>query len=228
MSLREGWEAQAGNWVRWAREPGHDSYWRIHRAPFLGLVPPPGRLTLDVGCGEGRVTRDLRELGHRVVGVDSSSSMIAAAREADSEGEYVEADAAELPFEDGSADLVVSFMSLMDMDDMTAVVPELGRVVEPGGRLVAAVAHPVNTAGRFQDDGRFRIDSYFDRRVLIEEVERQGLAVTFHARHQILDDYSRALEAAGFAFERFREIYDDEHENWRRVPLFLDFVAVRA
>ncbi len=227
MSLQEVWEAQAGNWVRWAREPGLDSYWRFHREPFLALIPRAGRLTLDIGCGEGRVTRDLRAIGHPVVGVDSAPSMIAAAREADPEGEYVEADAAELPFEDGSADLIVSFMALMDMDDMPAVVRELARVLGIGGRMVAAVVNPVNSAGRFQDDGRLRIESYFDRRVLVEEVERQGLAVTFHARHQILDDYSRALEAAGLVFERFREIYDDEHENWSRVPLFLDFVAVR-
>ena len=74
MSLQAGWEAQAGNWVRWAREPGLDSYWRCHREPFLALIPPADRLTLDIGCGEGRVTRDLRAIGHRVVGVDSAPS----------------------------------------------------------------------------------------------------------------------------------------------------------
>jgi ubiquinone/menaquinone biosynthesis C-methylase UbiE len=154
--------------------------------------------------------------------------MIAAAREADPEGEYVVSDAAELPFEDDAADLVVAFMSLMDMDDMPAVVLELGRVVEPGGRLVAAVLHPMNTAGTFQDDGRLRIDTYFDRQHLVGTFERDGLEMTFHAKHLVLEDYSRALEPAGFVVERFREIYDDEHENWSRVPLFLDFTAVRA
>ena len=67
MSLREAWEEQAPNWIRWARAEGHDSYWVFHREAFLASLPPPGRLTLDVGCGEGRVTRDLRALGHRVV-----------------------------------------------------------------------------------------------------------------------------------------------------------------
>jgi SAM-dependent methyltransferase len=228
VSLYEAWESQAQNWTRWAREPGHDSYWRFHREPFLALVPAAGRLTLDVGCGEGRVTRDLRAIGHRVVGVDSSTSMIAAAQEADPEGEYVKANAAALPFQNGAADLVIAFMSLMDMDDMPTAVQEIGRVLEPGGRLCAAVVHPVNTSGRFQEDERFRIDSYFERSRLTDEIERDGLAMTFHAQHLIIEDYSRALEPVGFVFERFREIYDDEDDRWSRVPMFLDFVAVKA
>jgi SAM-dependent methyltransferase len=118
VSLREAWEEQAPNWIRWAREPGHDSYWKFHREGFLASLPAPGRLTLDVGCGEGRVTRDLRATGHYAIGLDQSSTMIAAAREADPDGEYVEADAAAMPFEDGAADLATAFMSLMDMDDM--------------------------------------------------------------------------------------------------------------
>ena len=94
MHLRDAWERNADDWIRWAREPGHDSYWRFHREAFLRLVPAPGRLTLDVGCGEGRVTRDLKELGHHVVGVDASETMVEAAREADPGGEYAVADAA--------------------------------------------------------------------------------------------------------------------------------------
>ena len=31
MTLRDAWDAEADNWVRWARAPGHDSYWRFHR-----------------------------------------------------------------------------------------------------------------------------------------------------------------------------------------------------
>jgi ubiquinone/menaquinone biosynthesis C-methylase UbiE len=227
VNLRDAWEEQAANWVRWARAPGHDTYWRFHREAFLSLVPPAGRLTLDIGCGEGRVTRDLRKLAHRVIGIDPAPSMIAAAREADPDGEYVQADAAELALREGEADLVTAFMSLMDMDDLPAVVGELGRVLEPGGRLVAAVVHPMNSAGEFQEDGRFRIDTYYERRHLTGTFERDGLVMTFHARHRILEDYSQALERAGFTFERFREIYDEQAETWSRVPLFLDFVAVR-
>jgi ubiquinone/menaquinone biosynthesis C-methylase UbiE len=232
LSLRENWEEQASNWIRWAREPGHDSYWRFHREVFLASLPAPGRLTLDVGCGEGRVTRDLRELGHRAIGVDRSSTMIGAARDADPDGEYVVADAAAMPFEDGSADLAIAFMSLMDMDDMTGAVQEIDRVLEPQGQFVVAVVHPINSAGQFVpregvDDAPFVIESYLGRRPYTDHLERAGLTMTFHSIHFTLEDYSRAFEAAGFLLSDIQELYDDESPRWRRLPLFLRLDAVK-
>ena len=107
MNLRAKWEAHASHWIKWARAPGHDSYWRFHRDQFLQLLPAPGRRTVDVGCGEGRLTRDLKKLGHRVIGIDGSPTLVAAARAFDSSMDIRLADAAALPIEDASADLVV-------------------------------------------------------------------------------------------------------------------------
>jgi ubiquinone/menaquinone biosynthesis C-methylase UbiE len=232
VSLREAWERHAADWVRWARAPGHDSYWRFHREAFLSSLPAPGRLTLDLGCGEGRLTRDLRALGHSAVGVDVAPSMVAAAREADPEGEYVGADAAAMPFEDGIADLAIAFMALMDMDDMADAVHEIGRVLEPGGRFVAAIVHPINSAGQFvprdgHDDAPFVIDSYLGARRYTDVLERDGYEMTFESMHFTLEDYSRALEGAGFVIEQLRELYDDENPRWRRVPLFLRWSALQ-
>lgn len=81
--LSAAWERHAGEFVDWARARNHDSYWQFHRELFLPLVPAPGRRTLDLGCGEGRVSRDLKSMGHDVVGVDVSPTMVAAARERD-------------------------------------------------------------------------------------------------------------------------------------------------
>ncbi|HKC77611.1 MAG TPA: class I SAM-dependent methyltransferase, partial [Gaiellaceae bacterium] len=114
--LGRAWEENAAAWVEWARAPGHDSYWRFHRDVFLELVPPPVGRTLDLGCGEGRLARDLAALGHDVVGVDASPTMIAAARAAAPGLELHVADAAALPFADASFGLVVAFMSLQDID----------------------------------------------------------------------------------------------------------------
>jgi SAM-dependent methyltransferase len=232
MSLRDAWEQHAPDWVRWAREPNHDSYWRHHRDQFLALVPPPGRLTLDIGCGEGRLTRDLTERGHRVIGLDVGPTMLEAARAESPELEFIQADAADLPLDDGAVDLAIAFLTLMDIDDMQGAVREAARVLEPGGRFVAAVVHPMNSChelDREHPEGRLVMtEDYFDRRRYRDEFERGGLRMTFESRHWTLQDYFDALLAAGLSIEALREVGDPDHPRWSRYPLFLHFRAVRA
>jgi len=227
-TLREGWAAEADNWIRWVRRPGHDSYDRFHRDRFLPLLPAPGRLTLDLGCGEGRLARHLESIGHRVVGIDRQPALARAALAAGSP--VAVADAAALPFAGGAFDLVVAFMTLQDMDAMAAAVAEAARVLEPGGRLCAAVVHPLNAAGRFaadEDDAPFVLEGdYFDRRRYSDSFEREGLRMTFHQQHWTIEDYFDALEGAGLLTERVREVNAPEGK-WRRMPLFLHIRARR-
>ena len=74
--MRAAWEENASGLDRGVRAPGHDSYWLYHRDQFLELLPPPGKLTIDLGCGEGRLSRDLKARGHSVVGIDGSPTMV--------------------------------------------------------------------------------------------------------------------------------------------------------
>ena len=190
MSLSEHWERHAADWTRWAREPDHDSYWRFHRERFFELLPPPGRLTLDVGCGEGRLARDLKECGHHVRAFDASPSLVEAARTADPSLDVRQADAAALPVEDGASDLVVSFMVLMDLDDLAGVVRESARVLEAGGRFCIAITHPINSAGDFEakePDSAFVIkESYFEQRRRDLRAGRDGLTMPFVDLHRPL------------------------------------------
>jgi SAM-dependent methyltransferase len=235
MDLGDFWEQQAEAWVRWARTPGHDSYWLFHRDRFLELLPGPGRLTVDVGCGEGRLARNLKELGHTVIAIDRSPTMISHAREADPELDVREADAAALPLEDGAADLVISFMSLMNTDDLGGAVREAARALGPGGRYCIAIVHPLNTAGSFvsrEPGAPFVIEgSYFEHTQKELPVERDGLEMTFLDAHRPLEDYFRALEDAGLVVERLREVTDDgdpDDSRWQRLPLFLHIRAAHA
>jgi SAM-dependent methyltransferase len=229
MSMRRAWDQEAASWIRWAREPGHDTYWRFHAAPFLEVVPPPGRLTLDLGAGEGRVARDLRARGHRVLELDGSFAMATASASAG--GNAVVADLASLPIVTGSADLVVAFMSLQDVDDMPRAIAEARRVLGAGGCLVLAIVHPINSAGGFEGDRSvgqpFVIrESYFARRRCAEDIERDGLRMRFTSEHRSLEAYARALEAAGFVIEALREVTEpDPADKWSRIPLFLDLRA---
>jgi SAM-dependent methyltransferase len=75
--MRDGWEAEAGKWAAFTRTPGHDSSHEDINLPALReLLPEPGHRTLDLGCGEGRVSRYLRSLGHRVAGADAAPTMV--------------------------------------------------------------------------------------------------------------------------------------------------------
>jgi SAM-dependent methyltransferase len=239
MGLREAWESEAAAWIEWVRRPGNDSYDRFHRDLFFDLVPGPGKLTVDVGCGEGRVARDLLERGHRVVAFDGSPALVAAARNFTPSVAAEVADVTALPLPDACADLVVAFMVLHDVEDVDGAVREAARVLEPGGRLCLALVHPMSSAGRFEGDAAnapFRIDdAYLVRFDYSERVERGGLTMVFHSRHRPLADYFAALAASGLAVEKLREPAVPDHaattpvaRRWQRVPLFLHVLARRA
>ena len=83
LSDRRHWSRAARDWIEWARRPGHDAFWS-YRKRLAELIGPGRGEALDVGCGEGRVSRLLRELGWRVTAADAVEEMVAAAREAGS------------------------------------------------------------------------------------------------------------------------------------------------
>lgn len=236
--LGAAWEQNAALFVAWARKPGHDSYWQFHRDVFLELVPAPGRRTLDLGCGEGRLSRDLKALGHAMVGVDQSPTMLAAAAEGDPEIETHLADAASLPFAAGHFDLVVAFMSLQDVDDYRGAIGEAARVLESGGRLCLAIVHPFASAGKFEDrtaDSAFVVGgSYLDTSYYSDSVRRDGLEIEFVSAHRPIAAYVDAVADAGLLIERIREPAVPEHtitsessRRWQRLPLFLHLRAVK-
>lgn len=239
MNSEQGWEQEAENWVRWARTPGHDAYWHYGEPFFAQIVPAPGRQTLEIGCGEGRVARDLTRRGHTVVAVDASPTLLRYAQEADPDGRYLVADAAALPFPDAEFDLVVAYNSLMDVSDMPAALREAARVLQPGGRCCICVTHPLNDAGRFSGeapDAAFTISgSYLEQQSFNEQFERDGLRITFHGQCYPLQDYARALEDAGFLIEKLREpaasaqaiAASAAYRRWQRLPMFLHLRAVK-
>ncbi|GAB3912794.1 class I SAM-dependent methyltransferase [Kibdelosporangium lantanae] len=226
----EHWESQALNWIEWARRPMFDAYW-YYRERFFDLLPAPDGPTLDVGCGEGRVTRDLAERGYDVTGVEPTPTLFAAARDAHPEGTYVQAKAAELPFEDNSVRLLVSYNTLMDFDDIDAALAEFHRVVAPGGRVALCITHPVADSAGFEsrDPGApFVIDgSYLATSPFSGEATRDGITMHFSGWHRSIGTYTRAIEGSGLLIDAIREPLpaDDADparwDRWRRVPMFM-------
>jgi SAM-dependent methyltransferase len=106
-----------------------------HRV-ILHHIPSDCRRVLDVGCGEGTLTRELRRLVPVVVGIDCDPASIAAARADPGAGDirYLEGDALTYRFEPGSFDLVTAVASLHHMDAETALARFAG-LLRPGGVL---------------------------------------------------------------------------------------------
>jgi SAM-dependent methyltransferase len=241
VRMRDGWESEARNWAKFARTPGHDSpHEEINLPALLSLLPPPDGLTLDLGCGEGRLARVLRSLGYQVAALDAAPTLVRLAVTHEDPVPAVLADAAALPFRDEAFGLVVAYMTLHDMDAMPQAVAEVGRVLARGGRLCAAIPHPINSAGSFPNDDAdapFTIEgSYLDQAPADWRADRGGITMTFHSEHRPLEAYSQALEAAGLLIEAIREPRPSEElltrrpkqRRWQRIPMSLHLRAVKG
>jgi len=104
---------------------------RLQEQAFIEALPidlGPSTRVLDVGCGTGRFIETLRPLGPRLVGLDASPSMLAAARQRAPSAEYVLGDALAIPYEDDAFDLAYTVWVINHMTRYADVVAEMCRV----------------------------------------------------------------------------------------------------
>jgi len=128
---------------------------------FLDRLPlRAGDRLLDVACGSGQLALLAARKGARVTGIDIATNSIQAARgRASAEGldaSFEEGDAEDLPYADGSFDVVASIYGAMFAPRPERVAQELARVCRPGGTIAMANWTSQGFVGRlFQAIGRF-------------------------------------------------------------------------
>jgi SAM-dependent methyltransferase len=119
------------------------AYWDI---PAIIREHVAGSRALDFGCGTGRSTRFVRQLGFDVVGVDIAAEMIAKARELDPNGDYRLSKDDDLSgFEVGAYDLVLSVFTFDNIPDFATKVRLfhcLGALLSASGKIVSVVSSP--------------------------------------------------------------------------------------
>lgn len=99
------------------------------------LDPKPGERILDVGCGTGHLTNEIRQQEAKVVGIDSSPNMIKTARETYPELEFVQADASSFTFKE-PFDAIFSNAALHWVTDAENAIRCMSQALRPGGRFV--------------------------------------------------------------------------------------------
>ena len=230
--MDNGWQSSASAWVADMGEHG-DFGRRYVLDPVMlprALARSP-RNALDVGCGEGRFCRMLSRHGVDVVGVDPTPALLAAARARAKRGVYVEAPAERLPFGDARFDLVVSYLSLIDIQDIQSAIAEMARVVKPDGAVLVANLTSFNTAcadeGWIKDEEgqrlHYPIDHYLEERAMW--IAYRGIRIVNH--HRPMSTYLRAFLAAGLVLTYFDEPAPSADAPasraaaYRRVPWFL-------
>ncbi|MFD6990804.1 class I SAM-dependent methyltransferase [Streptomyces sp. NPDC059943] len=136
----EAWNGYEGR--HWAEH--QDRYDHLNDAANAPLLEAAGikegDRVLDIGCGNGRVTRLAALGGARAVGIDLSSPMLARARasavaEEIEDVTFVQGDAQVHDFEEGAFDIAVSRFGVMFFADPAAAFSNIGRALRPGGRL---------------------------------------------------------------------------------------------
>lgn len=133
---------------RWTGGDDYEAYvgrWSREVAPMFidGLAIPPRARWLDVGCGTGALTGAIveRAAPQSVLGVDPSADFVdvASRTQADPRVRFAVADAAALPIETGSVDVVVSGLVLNFVPDIADALGEMRRVAVSGGTVAAYV-----------------------------------------------------------------------------------------
>jgi SAM-dependent methyltransferase len=206
----ELWESHADWWIDGFTD-GADPEYVDQILPLAAQELAGARRLLDIGCGEGQVSRLASVAGASVVGIDPTWSCVGVAEERGGGAGYAQAEAAALPFPSESFDVAVACLVFEHIDDVTGAISEVARVLEPGGRFCFFLNHPILQApgSVWVDDHMvdppeqyWRLGPYLPEVETIEEVQ---LGVHIRFIHRPLSVYVNTLAAHGLTIEAMFE-----------------------
>lgn len=204
------WETHAGWWIDGFTD-GADPEYEEQILPMAAAELAGAGRVLDVGCGDGQVSRLASRLGaDLVVGIDPTWNQVVVAHQRGG-GAFAKASAGALPFADGSFDAVVACLVFEHIRDVDDAIAEVARVLVPGGRFCFFLNHPLlQTPNSGWIDDQFldppeqywRIGPYLVEDETIEEVEKN---VFIPFIHRPLSRYVNALADNNLLLERMAE-----------------------
>jgi SAM-dependent methyltransferase len=202
------WERHAGWWQREFTD-GADAEYEEQILPLVDEHLGSARRVLDVGCGEGQVARRLASRGVDVVGLDPTPSQVRVAAERAGGPAYVRSTAEVLPVRSGSCGGVVMCLVLEHLDPFEPAIEEIARVLEPGGRFLLLLNHPLlQTPGSGWIDDHilgeqyWRVGPYLRDDSRLEEVS-PGVELPF--MHRPLSRYVQVMGEVGLLIDHMDE-----------------------
>jgi SAM-dependent methyltransferase len=208
-SINEVLWARHARW--WQREfsEGADPEYAQQILPLVARHLHGARRVLDIGCGEGQVARSLTALGIDVVGLDPTWLQVAVAHDRGDGPTYARARAEVLPCRADAFDSVLLCLALEHVDAFEAAIGEVARVLEPGGRFVLLLCHPLLQApgsgwidDRIADEHYWRLSSYLRDHTVVDDVA-PGVSLQF--AHRPLSRYVHAMGRAGLLIDDMEE-----------------------
>jgi SAM-dependent methyltransferase len=207
----ELWETHADWWIEGFTD-GADPEYNEQILPLAAAELAGARRILDIGCGDGQVSRLAASLGAElVVGVDPTWNQVRVAQQRGGGPSYLRAGAAALPFSDETFDAVVACLVFEHIRDVDDAIAEVARVLVPGGRFCFFLNHPLlqtPNSGWIDDqvldppEQYWRIGPYLVEDETIEEVEKD---VYIPFIHRPLSRYVNTLAAHGLLLEHMAE-----------------------
>jgi SAM-dependent methyltransferase len=203
------WETHANWWIEGFTD-GADPEYEEQILPLAAAELNGARRVLDVGCGDGQISRLASRLGADVVGIDPTWNCVSIAAQRGG-ASFARAEAAALPFADGTFDAVVACLVFEHIREVEVAIAEVARVLEPGGRFCFFLNHPLlqtPNSGWIDDhlldppEQYWRIGAYLVEEESDEEVEKD---VFIPFIHRPLSRYVNTLAENGLLIERMLE-----------------------
>jgi SAM-dependent methyltransferase len=229
--MESGWNLSAQAWIDSIGQRGDWAREHVLDPVMLGRIAAGRfRRALDVGCGEGRFCRMLKAAGVTATGIDPTEHLLETARQRDPSGDYRLGRAERLDFEAASFDLVVSYVTLVDIADFRTAIGEMARVLKPGGSLLLANLTGFTSAcasqGWVKDEEGQRLHFPVDRYLEEFPFWFEWAGIRIENWHRPLAAYMAAFLESGLHLTFFSEPApmsgeESHQETFRRVPWFV-------
>lgn len=235
-----------GGVAQWYEEhlQGDDTYHAKVVLPNLlrVLALQKGEKVLDVACGEGYFSRAFAKEGAKVIAADISPELVKKAKAQGGDIIYKITPATNLNFvQEGEFDAAACVLALQNIEDIQKALKEVRRALKKEGRLVLVLNHPAfrvlkRSSWGWDEEQKAqyrRVDGYLSAAKVPIDMHpgKMGSAKTI-SYHRSLQDFFKALSAAGFCVTRLEE-WTSHRESQkgprqqaedaarREIPLFL-------